>query len=217
MAKQPSGPQDGDVLPIGAIEFDQKNARRRTERSSYMIKESLQQFGPLRSLVGQRLADGRIIVRAGNGTLEEAGQIGIDKIRVVERKADELVVVVADDLDETAWTKYAIADNRSSDMSDWDADVVTETHNEVDLSDWFFESELAEFAAPDMAIESGDIEDGRSLLQKGGTTVKPVIAVEDIGIIERALQCTGNAYRGGALLDICNYYLERNSFGDPER
>lgn len=130
------------VLPISNIEFDPKNARRRTERSSHMIRESLQKFGPLRSLVGQRLPDGRIIVRAGNGTLEEAGQVGIDKVRVVERKADELVVVVADDLPENDWKSYAIADNRSSDLSEWDEEVLISLNEEVDLSDWFTEDEI---------------------------------------------------------------------------
>lgn len=129
------------VVPISEIEFDPQNARKRTERSSYMIRESLQQFGPLRSLVGQRLPDGRIIVRAGNGTLEEAGQIGIDKVRVIERRPDELVVVVADDLDESKWKSYAVADNRASDLSDWDVDVLIELAEEVDLDDWFTEDE----------------------------------------------------------------------------
>lgn len=129
-------------MPITAVEFDPRNARVRTERSSRMIRESLQQFGPLRSLVGQRLSDGRIIVRAGNGTLEEAGQIGIDKVRIVERKPDELIVVVADDLDEDQWKQYAIADNRSSDLSEWDIEVLQEIAEEVDLTDWFLPDEM---------------------------------------------------------------------------
>lgn len=134
---------DDHVLPISAVEFDPQNARVRTERSSSMIKESLQKFGPLRSLVGQRLPDGRIIVRAGNGTLEEAGQIGIDKVRVIERKPDELVVVVADDLDEKQWKSYAVADNRASDLSDWDTEVLAEIGQDVDLGDWFTDEEIA--------------------------------------------------------------------------
>lgn len=133
------------VLPITAVEFDPQNARRRTERSSYTIRESLQNFGPLRSLVGQKLPDGRIIIRAGNGTLEEAGQIGIDKIRVVERKPDELIVVVADDLDERQWKSYAIADNRASDLSDWHPSILDELISEgIDLDQFWRPDELDE-------------------------------------------------------------------------
>lgn len=130
-----------DILPLSAIEFDPQNVRARTERSSALIRESLERFGPLRSLVGQRLPDGRIIVRAGNGTKAEAEEIGIDKVRIVERRPDELVIVVADDLDETAWKSYAIADNRASDLSDWDIDVLEEIAAEVDLTPWFTEDE----------------------------------------------------------------------------
>lgn len=147
------------VVPIDQVEFDPTNARRRTERSSYMIRSSLQQFGPLRSLVGQRLPDGRIVVKAGNGTLEEAGQVGIDKVRIVERKPDELVIVVADDLDEGKWTQYAIADNRSSDLSDWDIPTLQETHDEVDLSAWFTETEIQDWQFAGEGGEWGDGDD----------------------------------------------------------
>jgi hypothetical protein len=143
MSTRSKRPTDDTVLPISAVEFDPQNARARTERSSRTIRESLQQFGPLRSLVGQKLPDGRIVVRAGNGTLEEAGQIGIDKIRVVERRPDELLLVVADDLDESSWKQYAIADNRASDLSTWDVETLIEINDEVDLSDWFFPDEIA--------------------------------------------------------------------------
>jgi ParB-like chromosome segregation protein Spo0J len=133
---------DETIIPITALELDPRNARKRTPRSSKVIGESLQEFGPLRSLVGQRLPDGRIVVRAGNGTLEEAGQIGIDKVRIVERRPDELVVVVADDLDETQWTRYAIADNRASDLSTWDAEVLEILDQEIDLEPFFLGDEL---------------------------------------------------------------------------
>lgn len=133
---------DETIIPITALELDPRNARKRTPRSSKVIGESLQEFGPLRSLVGQRLPDGRIVVRAGNGTLEEAGQIGIDKVRIVERRPDELVVVVADDLDETQWTRYAIADNRASDLSTWNAEVLEILDQEIDLEPFFLGDEL---------------------------------------------------------------------------
>lgn len=156
------------VVSIDQVEFDPTNARRRTERSSYMIRSSLEQFGPLRSLVGQRLPDGRIVVKAGNGTLEEAGQVGIDKVRIVERKPDELVIVVADDLDEGKWTQYAIADNRSSDLSDWDIPTLQETHDEVDLSAWFTKSEILDWQLDDDGGVDWGGEDAEDPFQSSG-------------------------------------------------
>lgn len=149
---------DETIIPITALEIDPRNARKRTPRSSKVIGESLQEFGPLRSLVGQRLPDGRIVVRAGNGTLEEAGQIGIDKVRIVERRPDELVVVVADDLDETQWTRYAIADNRASDLSTWDAEVLEILDQEIDLEPFFLGDELNALMAGLAGDEVPDFE-----------------------------------------------------------
>jgi hypothetical protein len=171
-----------NVLPISAVEFDPQNARVRTERSSYMIKESLQKFGPLRSLVGQRLPDGRIIVRAGNGTLEEAGQIGIDKVRIIERRADELVVVVADDLDEKDWKSYAIADNRASDLSDWDTDALAEIGEELDLTPWFTSDEIEGWGVDADTSTSRFTPDDEDVfaISEGGTPLAIVLSSSEI-------------------------------------
>lgn len=124
---------------ISDLKFDPRNARRRTERSSYMIRRSLEKFGGMRSIV----IDDKNIVRAGNGTLEEAGQLGIDRVRIIEADGSELIAVRRKGLSEDDWKEYAIADNRSSDLSEWDVDVLQETHNEVDLSDWFTRDEIS--------------------------------------------------------------------------
>ena len=158
MSTKTKRPGSDQVLNISEVEFDPKNARKRTERSSYAIKKSLEEFGPLRSLVGQRLPDGRIIVRAGNGTLEEAGQIGIENVRVVERKPNELVVVVADDLSEESWKQYAIADNRASDLSEWDVEMLQEIQEEVALDDFFFDGEIEAWEAESKADDFDDAE-----------------------------------------------------------
>lgn len=125
-----------------------------------MIAKSLEQFGPLRSLVGKRLPDGRVVVMAGNGTLEEAGQLGIEKVRLVERNPDELVVVVADGLTDEQWQQYAIADNRASDESGWDAELLAQIDQAIDLSDWFREGEIEALleAMGDVAVRDNEDE-----------------------------------------------------------
>lgn len=123
-----------------------------------MIRESLQQFGPLRSIV----LDENNTIRAGNGTVEEAGQIGIEKIRVVDADADEMIAVRRKGLSEAQWKSYAIADNRSSDISTWDIPTLIETHLEVPLTDWFTEEEIADWgeALDDPLDDDGDVMGG---------------------------------------------------------
>jgi len=54
------------------------------------------------------------------------------------------VVVVADDLDESAWKSYAIADNRASDLSEWDTGILAELAGDgVEVGDWFTPEEMA--------------------------------------------------------------------------
>lgn len=83
-------------------------------------------------------------VRAGNGTLEEAGQLGIEKVIVVETTGNELVAVKRTGLTEEQRKKYAIADNTASDFSTWDAEVLAEIAEEIDLDGFFPDDKLAE-------------------------------------------------------------------------
>ena len=128
------------VNNIADLKFDPKNARVRTERSSRVIRTSLEKFGGMRSIV----LDENNVIRAGNGTVEEAGQIGIEKVRVIDANGDEIIAVRRKGLTEAEWKEYAVADNRSSDLSEWDAEVLAELSEEIDLSGLFFEDELAE-------------------------------------------------------------------------
>lgn len=135
---------------ISDLRFDPGNERDHTQRSQYFTAESLQRFGPLRSLVGRRLPNGEIEIKAGNGTLEQAGQIGIENYRVVERQKDELVVVVADDLTDDQWEEYRVADNRASDVAGWQEDKLKETHRRVNLEGWFTEEEISDWDKEDV-------------------------------------------------------------------
>ena len=122
------------------LKFDPKNARKRTALSANVISNSLKQFGAYRSIV----IDENDVVRAGNGTLQEAGELGIDKVLVVETDGDTIVAVRRKGLTEDQWKQYAIADNSASDFSTWDAEVLAELAEEVDLGDFFPQEKLDE-------------------------------------------------------------------------
>lgn len=125
---------------ISELQFDPKNARKRTPLSAGVIRRSLEQFGGCRSIV----IDENNTVRAGNGTLEEAGQLGIEKVIVVEASGNEIVAVKRSGLTDEQWKQYAIADNTASDFSTWDADVLAEIAQEVDLEGFFPPDKLEE-------------------------------------------------------------------------
>ena len=121
---------DNDVVDIAELEqrLDQANLRVHPEKNANAIRASLKQFGAARSVV----VDGDGIVRAGNGTVEQAKAAGIEKARIVKTTGDELVVVVRDDLTGTEAVAYGIADNRIGETSEWDEEALSRTLAEVD-------------------------------------------------------------------------------------
>jgi DNA modification methylase len=134
------------VTSVKDLKSDHKNARRRTDRSASLIAESLKRFGAARSIVIDE--DGRIL--AGNGTVEGAKKAGIDKLRIIEAEGDELIAVRRAGLTEDEKVGLALADNRSSDLSEWDNEMLRQLSEEHDLTPWFEDGELlAEVLEPE--------------------------------------------------------------------
>jgi DNA modification methylase len=125
---------------ISKLTPDPNNARKRTPLSAKVISKSLEQFGACRSIV----IDENDVIRAGNGTFEEAGQLGIEKVLVVEADGNTIVAVKRKGLSESDWKQYAIADNTASDFSTWDVDILNDLTQEVDLSEFFPDYKLNE-------------------------------------------------------------------------
>jgi hypothetical protein len=119
-----------EEVRIDSLTMDPQNARKHSKRNIEAIAGSLATFGQRRPLV---VWDG--IVIAGNGTLEAAKSIGWTQIEVTRVPAD--------------WTHeqaraYALADNRTSELADWDHEILADQLIELDsvgyeISDWGFE------------------------------------------------------------------------------
>lgn len=134
------------MTSIKDLKHDHKNARKRTDRSAALIAESLKRYGAARSIVIDE--DGRIL--AGNGTVEGARKAGISKLRIIEAEGDELIAVRRAGLSEDEKVGLALADNRSSDLSDWDHEMLRQLSEEHDLTPWFEDDELlAEVLEPE--------------------------------------------------------------------
>jgi DNA modification methylase len=128
------------MTSIKDLKADHRNARKRTDRSASLIAESLKRFGAARSIVIDE--DNRIL--AGNGTVEGAKAAGIQNIRVIETDGTEIIAVKRTGLSEDDKIGLALADNRTSDLSDWDKDMLQQLSAEHDLAPWFEAEDLAE-------------------------------------------------------------------------
>ena len=128
------------MTSINDLQNDHKNARKRTDRSSKLIKESLQKFGAARSIV----IDENNRILAGNGTIAGAKAAGIKNLKVIETDGNEIIAVKRTGLSEDEKVGLALADNRTSDLSEWDLNMLEELSQEHDLEPWFDNDDLKE-------------------------------------------------------------------------
>lgn len=162
-----------ETVGIDTLVHDPDNARTHSSRNLQAIAASLKKFGQRRPLV----VHGDTVI-AGNGTLTAAKELGWKKIAVTQVPEDWTV-------DEAR--AYAITDNRTAELADWDGEVLLATLQEFDESlleaSGFTQSDVEDLevlwgGAPDLdalADELGDDED------EGWVTVKlrlPVIVHE---------------------------------------
>jgi 16S rRNA G966 N2-methylase RsmD len=128
------------LASISDLRSDHKNARKRTDRSAALIKESITRYGAARSIVIDE--ENRIL--AGNGTIEGAKAAGIKNVRIIETDGDEIIAVKRTGLTEDQKIGLALADNRTSDLSEWDKEMLHQLSEKHDITPWFEAEDLAE-------------------------------------------------------------------------
>ena len=143
------------MTSINSLHSDHKNARKRTDQSAELIKESLSRYGAARSIVIDE--DNGIL--AGNGTVEGAKAAGIKNVRIIETDGTEVIAVKRTGLSEDEKVGLALADNRTSDLSDWEQEMLRRLSEEHDLEPWFESDDLEELlAVTELGPEEGNTD-----------------------------------------------------------
>jgi len=114
------------MVAIESLTLDPNNARKHSKRNLDAIKESLSKFGQRKPIV---VHNGVVI--AGNGTLEAAKTLGWKEIGVS---------VCPDDWDSDTAKAYALADNRSSELAEWDEKILSTQLLDLDDMGWNIEA-----------------------------------------------------------------------------
>ena len=130
---------------ISSLSLDPTNARRHDSKNLASIEGSLRLFGQRKPIV----VTGANVVVAGNGTLEAAKSLGWSEISVVRIPND--------------WTAeqvkaYALADNRTAELAEWDPKVLADQLIELDAEGW----DVSEFGFEPMN-PTGDLDDDEPL------------------------------------------------------
>jgi hypothetical protein len=121
---------------ISELTLDPNNARKHSDKNLEAIASSLEKFGQRKPIV---VHNGVVI--AGNGTLEAAKKIGWHEISVTE---------VPENWDADTAKAYAIADNRTAELAEWDTPVLVAQLLEMEEEGW----DLKEFGFDDKSMES---------------------------------------------------------------
>ena len=123
---------------IDDLLLDPENARKHSQKNLDAIKSSLTKFGQRKPIV----INSKGVILAGNGTVEAAKALGWDHIEVA---------TVPDDWDEATARAYALADNRTAELAEWDENVLAKQL--LELLDADFDIEAIGFEMPEPEIE----------------------------------------------------------------
>ncbi len=140
-------------IKVADLSADPANARKHDDRNIDSIIASLRRFGQQKPIV----IDASKVVRAGSGTLEAAKRIGWETIECVETNLKGSDAIA-----------YAIADNRTAELAEWDSDVLAAQLNGL-LTD---DEELANAAG----FSAEEIE---AMLNKFNGEPEPTMPDED--------------------------------------
>lgn len=101
------------AVPVHEIKFDSRNARKHSRRNIDVTKSSLKANGQTKPIVVWKRGNEQIVV-AGNGSLTAALELGWTHIAANVREFES----------EEAARAYALDDNRSAELADWDTDIL---------------------------------------------------------------------------------------------
>jgi ParB-like chromosome segregation protein Spo0J len=116
-------------VKIENLTFDPNNARKHSEKNLTAIANSLQEFGQRKPIV---ITSENVIV-AGNGTVEAAKMLGLESVYAVR---------VPEDWGAEEIKAFAIADNRTAELAEWDLQKLSDQLSELEVAGFIEREEL---------------------------------------------------------------------------
>jgi ParB-like chromosome segregation protein Spo0J len=108
-----------ETVKISNLVIDPNNARKHDENNINAIVGSLKLFGQRKPIV---ITQNNVIV-AGNGTVEAAKRLNLEKIVAVRTPSDWSAETIK---------AFALADNRTAELAEWDIEILKDQLLELD-------------------------------------------------------------------------------------
>lgn len=136
-------------VKIDTLTLDPANVRRHPAKNLDSIKASLTRFGQQRPV----LVNPKGIIIAGNGTVMAAKALGWDHINIVRT-----------DLEGSEATAYAIADNRTAELAEWDEEALAQQLAALQIEDeelmkaaGFTEAEMQQLEGAAVEVQEDEV------------------------------------------------------------
>jgi DNA modification methylase len=167
-----------ESVPVEQLTFDPANARKHSDANLSAIAQSLKEFGQRKPIV---VTHDNVIV-AGNGTVEAARMVGLTAVDVVRVprgwSADQVKA-------------FALADNRSAELAEWNPEV---------LSAQLLELDQAGFDIEALGFELQEPEESQLIVE------------DEVPEVSTARVATGDLWKLGQHLLLCGDSLDRKSY-----
>lgn len=196
-----------ETVKISELKSDPNNARVHNNANLEAIAGSLTQFGQRKPIV----VSSNNVVIAGNGTLSAAQSLGWTEIELVR---------IPNDWDSDRIKAFALADNRTAELAQWDHELLASQI--LELQEIEFDLESVGFDLPDAPTED-DWQlafDATAGEKKEIQQISFTLHNDQAETIKRALELsknmgdfgdTGNANaNGNALTRICELWIGQN-------
>jgi len=166
-----------EAVPSNDLLLDPRNARKHSAENLAAISESLKAFGQRKPIV----VTSENVVVAGNGTLEAARSLGMQKVDVVR---------VPKDWSDDQIKAFALADNRTAELAEWNHVELSEQLSDLQVADWSVES-LGFEGYEVLNVRPDEVDNPFSLLsdepRKDATQMTFTVSLDQAEIIKSVL------------------------------
>ena len=116
-------------IAIDKLKLNAKNPRK-NDAAVDTVAKSIEKYGFKNPVI----ADSSLVVYCGNTRLKAARKLGLPSVPVI----------VADDLTEKEIRELAIIDNKSSEIAEWDMDMLADELSDLDLDEFNLDFDIDE-------------------------------------------------------------------------
>jgi ParB family transcriptional regulator, chromosome partitioning protein len=196
-----------EKIAIDKLLLDPANARKHGQKNLDSIKGSLAKFGQQKPIVVN--ADNVIV--AGNGTMQAAKELGWKEINIVRT-----------DLKGSDITAFGIADNRTSELAEWDDKVLQEVLESLKAEDFdlsvigFDDEDLGRYSIDGIGMPK--LPDGEKAPFQQKTFTLHDSQAESIDCAVELAKAQGGDKsdlnentNGNAIAFICDFFIRENS------